>query len=215
VADENEPTPEIGLTGARFRGAHNGSRKRRARGAVPDVAESEAAEGDEWPAVGAPGARFDGAARRRRARGERAPGPEAMSPESTGLPPAQPGAAGPVPALVPTEQAEPAIQVPAAFRVRPYVITGGRTRAQIELALETLVSAGPRPTTEHHAVVELCRRPISVAEVAALTRLPIGVARVVVGDLATAGALVVHANGVRDVPDVAFLQRVLTGLRGL
>ncbi len=113
----------------------------------------------------------------------------------------------------PAEDLDPAF--PVSVRVRPYVLTGGRTRTDVELALETLVSAGPHPALEHHSIVELCRWPISVAEVAALLGIPIGVARVVIGDLVHAGSLIVHAHNVQDVSDLRFLERVLTGLRAL
>lgn len=206
MAVEGEDRSEIGLTGARF----GGSRRKRKAGAAPAEAQADPGGGDEWPAVGTTGARFGGGARRRRP-----PDPEPPAP-----PPA-PVAAPAVPAVVhwplpaATDPDPPSPDLPESIRVRPYVFTGGRTRGDIELELETLVSAGPRPTRDHQQVVDLCRRPISVAEVAARMGVPLGVARVVVGDLAARGALIVHATGVQDVPELAFLERVLTGLRRL
>lgn len=108
--------------------------------------------------------------------------------------------------------------------VRPYAWTGGRTRPVYDLAVETLVSVGPAgrelsriPQYEHRAVAELCREPRSVAEVAALLTLPLGVARVVIGDMASQGTVVVHqtASTSGDVPDLALMERVLSGLRRL
>jgi len=66
-------------------------------------------------------------------------------------------------------------------------------------------------------VADLCREPRSVAEVAALLKLPLGVARVVLGDMAGQGTVVVHetAGSSGDVPDMALMERVLSGLRRL
>jgi hypothetical protein len=74
--------------------------------------------------------------------------------------------------------------------------------------------------TTHHRrmIVDLCAHPRSVAEIAALLAVPLGVARVLLGDLAGAGAVVVHptAGSVGDgAPDLEFMRRVLVGLRNL
>ena len=217
--------PEVGLTGARFGGAR---RKRKPEPVArrvsswprtPVVAATTQLEAEEepeaeWPAVGTTGARFGGSRSRTHT-------------EESSPPPADLTAPQPIvasfgetavhwPLSRPSEPApEPAADGTVSVLVRPYVFTGGRTRARIELELETLVSAGPRPPQDNEAVVGLCRRPISVAEIAALMRVPLGVARVVVGDLADQGALIVHESAVQDVPDLAFLERVLTGLRRL
>jgi hypothetical protein len=108
--------------------------------------------------------------------------------------------------------------------VRPYAWTGGRTRPVYDLAIETLVSVGTAgrdpsriPQYEHRAVAELCREPRSVAEVAAMMSIPLGVARVLIGDMASQGTVVVHetASTSGDVPDMALMERVLSGLRRL
>jgi hypothetical protein len=108
--------------------------------------------------------------------------------------------------------------------VRPYAWTGGRTRPVYDLAIETLVSVGAAgrdpsriPQYEHRAVAELCREPRSVAEVAAMMSIPLGVARVLIGDMASQGTVVVHqtASTSGDVPDMALMERVLSGLRRL
>ncbi|MCA1671073.1 MAG: DUF742 domain-containing protein [Actinobacteria bacterium] len=106
--------------------------------------------------------------------------------------------------------------------VRPYSWTRGRTMARHELALEALISAtgwsleasaGP----EHHAILRLCSTPRAVAEVAALLSVPLGVARVLVGDMAEAGSVVVHhtAGSGDDAPNHALMQRVLSCLQRL
>ncbi|HEX6352958.1 DUF742 domain-containing protein [Actinophytocola sp.] len=131
----------------------------------------------------------------------------------------------------PEQSAERTVQLVrpwAGAMVRPYAHTGGRTRSSHNLAIEALVSTSGHPSdavldevlTTHHrrTIVDLCLQPRSVAEIAALLSMPLGVARVLLGDLATAGVVVVHptAGSVGDgAPDIAFMQRVLVGLRRL
>jgi hypothetical protein len=91
-------------------------------------------------------------------------------------------------------------------------LTHGRTRSVIDLPLEALITARFVAHTVASMIVELCRSPRSIAETAAVTGIPLGVARLLIGDLATAGALVVHrAAG----PDLDVLRRVLAGLQRL
>ena len=108
--------------------------------------------------------------------------------------------------------------------VRAYAWTGGRTRSNIDLEIETLVSANDQSRqsagilqAEHQRVVELCHSPRSVAEVAALMRLPLGVAKVLLGDMAERGLVDVHltASAGGDTPDLGLMERVLSGLRRL
>jgi hypothetical protein len=129
----------------------------------------------------------------------------------------------PPPVLAGSEEwSEPAA---SASVVRPYTWTRGRTSPVLDLAVETLVSTsehGPDravlgSSEEHRAVAELCRAPRSVAEVAALLSLPLGVARVLLADMADIGLVVVHrsANSSGDTPDMTLMERVLSGLRRL
>lgn len=106
--------------------------------------------------------------------------------------------------------------------VRPYSWTRGRTSSQVDLEVETLVSATGRPldpavSPEHRTILGLCVTPHSVAELAALLSMPLGVARVLLGDLAAAGSVAIHRTvGSADTaPDVALMQRVLAGLERL
>lgn len=110
------------------------------------------------------------------------------------------------------------------FVVRPYTWTGGRTRPVQDLALETLVftSDEGRDVTaicsaEHAAIAELCAEVRSVAEVAALLALPLGVARVLLADMIDTGLVNVHRNtlGLDSAPDLSLLERVLAGLHRL
>ena len=113
-----------------------------------------------------------------------------------------------------------------AFRVRSYVITQGRTRSSVDLPLETLVkvtsqgvSATPRLALERKQIVSLCSAPISIAEISAHLHLPLGVARVLVGDMAEQGLLhshkPQHATTGEQRPDLKLLERVLDGLQAL
>lgn len=111
---------------------------------------------------------------------------------------------------------------PAIAGVRPYVLTGGRTRVRMELRLESLVSATAgsgvtrTDTAERAAVLEVCVWPRAVSEVAALVAVPLGVARVLIDDLVTEGRLTVHGvSSAEDGPSVALMDRVLSGLRTL
>ncbi|MFE0465134.1 DUF742 domain-containing protein [Kitasatospora sp. NPDC058965] len=110
--------------------------------------------------------------------------------------------------------------------IRPFAMTGGRTRPRYELALEALVSSTveqDRLATllpEHQRICSLCAGEVkSVAEVSALLSLPLGVARILVADLAEAGLVAIHqpaAGGESgNQPDVTLLERVLSGLRKL
>jgi hypothetical protein len=112
----------------------------------------------------------------------------------------------------------------AAGRIRPYAWTRGRTRPAHEFAVETLVSTSEYGhdvaalvSVEHRAVAQLCRNPRSVAEVAALLSLPLGVAKVLLADMTDLGLVVVHdtASGAGDPDDRDLMERVLSGLRRL
>ena len=97
----------------------------------------------------------------------------------------------------PDEQGYPAEETAV---VRPYALTGGRTKANLTLELETLISVSDGAALrdlstvqyEHRSIMEECRTPRSVAEIAALLRVPLGVARVLISDAADAGLITVH-----------------------
>jgi Protein of unknown function (DUF742) len=110
-------------------------------------------------------------------------------------------------------------------RVVPvYAFTRGRTRSGgQELPLEALVTTTDLAAqhelalqVEWRAIVRLCTRPKSLVEIGAALRVPVGVARVLVSDLANAGYLVVHlplpahSDG---GPGHEILGRLLDGLR--
>jgi hypothetical protein len=112
---------------------------------------------------------------------------------------------------------EPALE---RRRVRPYAMTGGRTRpTHDDLEVEALVSTTsvgeptPKLTVEQRAIAALCHDLLSIAEVSAQLRLPLGVIRVLVGDMADEHLVIVYRPGhAGDRPDRALLERVLYGL---
>ncbi|MFF3001146.1 DUF742 domain-containing protein [Streptomyces sp. NPDC057950] len=124
---------------------------------------------------------------------------------------------------------EPRIRASSAPKpsglVRPYAMTGGRTRPSYELAIEALVSTaaslakvrGQPP--ESYRICVLCQEVKSIAEISALLSVPLGVTRILVGDLAQAGLVVVHQtrgdDGTGGQPNVTLLEKVLSGLRRL
>jgi hypothetical protein len=113
---------------------------------------------------------------------------------------------------------------PGSGRVVPaYLLTRGRTRSQgRELPLEALVTVTdlgreryPGLSRERRDILDLCARTTSVIEVAAHLRVPVGVARVLVGDLAAEGHLTVHLPAQEEGgPSAEILTRLLEGLRG-
>jgi len=111
------------------------------------------------------------------------------------------------------------------LRVRPYALTGGRVRSSTELALETIVRVTSRGETNSHElaterrqICQLCADPTSIVEVSAHLQLPLGVARVLVGDMVTDGFLECNATPAATPdsrPDLRLLERVLDGLQAL
>jgi len=107
--------------------------------------------------------------------------------------------------------------------VRPYTVTGGRTRSTADLPMETLVSISDAGRAragslrfERGDVIRLCASTQSVAEVSAHLKLPLGVARVLVGDLHAEGLLDVHMPvPAQTGPDADLLGKVLDGLQSL
>jgi hypothetical protein len=109
-----------------------------------------------------------------------------------------------------------------SFRVRPYALTGGRTRSNLDLPLETLVLCNARGrlvieqvSMEQRQILVMADNPISLAEIAAYLDVVIGATRVLVGDLVAAGFLDARTGGSTEQPDIKLLERVLDGLRSL
>jgi hypothetical protein len=115
---------------------------------------------------------------------------------------------------------------PSSSLVRPYSRTGGRTRPKRDLDIEALVSStvngreavtSPLLSPEHVSVIQLCQGTVSVAEIAAKLAVPLGVARVIIADMADLGLVEVGRTSAveGDERDPAFLRRVLSGLQRL
>lgn len=232
-----------GTAGRRLRQVEPGPAPDLTPAPAPDSASglNQADEADR-PVVGQVGARFPSAAARRLLtesdpRHEPDPRPVAGAGSDDGADGADGAVPGPVEAAAvdgPVDRAEAdsaewavdetdwGLPEPTYGLVRPYSWTGGRTTPCHEMAMETLISASGPPggrvvSPEHHAVLGLCATPRSVAEVAALLSVPLGVVRVILGDMAEAGSVVVHPRSGRadGTPDLALMQRVLHCLQRL
>ncbi|MBE8518532.1 DUF742 domain-containing protein [Amycolatopsis sp. H6(2020)] len=109
---------------------------------------------------------------------------------------------------------------------RPYAWTEGRTTPAVDIAVEALVetTADGRAEAVYQTssalaeVLELCVRPRSLMEIAALLALPLGVVRVLVSDLMQDNLVIVRDT----LSDTAtwgerhdLMERVLHGLRDL
>ncbi|MFF1272046.1 DUF742 domain-containing protein [Streptomyces marokkonensis] len=106
--------------------------------------------------------------------------------------------------------------------VRPFTLTGGRTRpSRADFTLITTVTAADpqpgtaaRPQPEHLRILRLCAEPVAVAEIAARLDLPVSVVVILLCDLLEAGRITVHPPHpvTRTTPDLDLLQKVREGL---
>lgn len=107
--------------------------------------------------------------------------------------------------------------------VRPYALTRGRTQAQgPALGLIDMVTAtGPRAGDarglgpEHRRLLAICQRPMAVADIASDTELPLGVVRVLLGDLRERGLIAIAGPAAEGSAAESVLRSVLDGLRAL
>ncbi|HEY9481661.1 MAG TPA: DUF742 domain-containing protein [Micromonosporaceae bacterium] len=121
---------------------------------------------------------------------------------------------------------------PTGALVRPYAVTRGRTRPRLDIAIEALVEttvrgrnndlrSGTAHVREHQYIASLCDgRLQSLAEIAARMQLPLGVARVIIADMAADGLVAVYEptsfdGDSNDSVGTELLERVLSGLRRL
>lgn len=106
--------------------------------------------------------------------------------------------------------------------VRPFTLTGGRTRpSRADFTLITTVTAvdpqpeaAARPQPEHTRILRLCAEPVAVAEIAARLDLPMSVVVIMLCDLLEAGRITVRPphHVTRTTPDLDLLQKVRDGL---
>ncbi|MCN9242879.1 DUF742 domain-containing protein [Streptomyces sp. RY43-2] len=119
----------------------------------------------------------------------------------------------------------PSDTVGPASAVRPFLLTAGRvapTASGRPIPVETQVVATPagldgldQLSFEQHDIVAACRRPQSIAEIAARLRLHLNVVRVLAEDLRAAGQLTVHVPHADVTHDASVLRRVIDGLRAI
>ena len=105
--------------------------------------------------------------------------------------------------------------------IRPYAMTGGRTLADSDISLEAQIQATARASQhlgayrwEAAKVVDLVQSPMALIEIAARLQIPIGVARVLVADLVSDGAVMLHTPE-KTQSFASLLERVLDGVRNL
>ncbi|MEU6371322.1 DUF742 domain-containing protein [Streptomyces sp. NPDC046931] len=106
--------------------------------------------------------------------------------------------------------------------VRPYTVSEGRTKPTCHFDLMTMVVAtGTTPRgnlgLDHTHVLELCRTPVTVAEIAGLTRMPATVIKVLLSDLVERGVVVTRPfnlvmQGANTAPDPELLEALRDGL---
>ncbi|GAA1934682.1 DUF742 domain-containing protein [Nocardioides hwasunensis] len=103
--------------------------------------------------------------------------------------------------------------------IRSYTITAGRTATTVDLAMEATLrlqagAEAPVLTPSAAQVLEVCDRR-SVAEVSALTKMPIGVTRVLLGDLIEQGLVRIQATITEKTSTDERLELIERTLRGL
>jgi len=115
--------------------------------------------------------------------------------------------------------------------VRPYAMTRGRTRptsgSDVDL-LDVVVTVADPPAApparamadarlnrEHRRILSHCRQPITVVDLASDLDLPVGVVRVLLGDLRQYGAVRVVATARGSVTNERLLRNVLDALQSL
>lgn len=110
------------------------------------------------------------------------------------------------------------------LRVRPYLTTGGRTEVDPRVRVDSTVMATGRidPSqirADHGQALDLCRRPASVAELAAQLGQTVQITKVLVSDLIGVNAVIMrdapHVTTRAHEPDLTILEAVLSGLRKL
>ena len=108
--------------------------------------------------------------------------------------------------------------------VRPYAVTKGRTQPRGEQPfglIDVVFATGERspahfrPGPEHRRILSLCRRPTPIADVIFEVDLPIGVVRVLLGDLAGEGMIRVIFTQSEPGTEQRLLRMVLDGLESL
>jgi hypothetical protein len=109
------------------------------------------------------------------------------------------------------------------FLVRPYAVTGGRTEPRYQLEIEAMVAVAHYQDRDLSVLSPECQAILglgggwrSVAEISAVLGMPLGVARILIADMAVEGLVRIHQlDHAQGRPDLNLLERVLSGLRKL
>jgi len=107
--------------------------------------------------------------------------------------------------------------------VRPYALTRGRTRPQgVTFGLIDMVTAAGAPASdalwlrpEHGRLLDLCQKPITVADLVSEIDLPLGVVRVLLGDLREQGLITLAETRGGQLAEESVMRSLLEGLRAL
>jgi Protein of unknown function (DUF742) len=108
--------------------------------------------------------------------------------------------------------------------VRPYALIKGRTLPSGGTTfglIDVVVATGERPPAhfrpgpEHRRILTMCRRPTPVVDLTSEIDLPLGVVRVLLGDLMDEGMVRIISAQRQHVPDQRLLRMVLDGLESL
>ncbi|WP_166354756.1 DUF742 domain-containing protein [Phytoactinopolyspora limicola] len=108
--------------------------------------------------------------------------------------------------------------------VRLYAVTAGRARSATEsydLMSTVQVVGGSTPhdpalSPEQRTILRLChRRAQTVTDIASESNLPLGVVRVLLGDLLSGGHIHISPPVPHQIPDTSILKEVIDGLRAL
>jgi len=110
-----------------------------------------------------------------------------------------------------------------AALVRSYTMTSGRAQGSVPLDLESMLQLTPKGLRgldglqfERAAIAGLCKEEIlSVAELSARLRLPIGVIRVIASDLIIDGFVEAYLPSLGMADDIDLISRLMDGVRAL
>lgn len=127
---------------------------------------------------------------------------------------------GPPPPAASQGGRSPAAPEASSTKVRPFLVTSGRTVTASSIPIEAQVLATPEGETvldaltfEYRDIVTLCTEPVAIAELAARLSLHLGVIRVLVTDLQQHGLVTTYVPEVDPTDDVDIILRVIDGLR--
>ena len=108
--------------------------------------------------------------------------------------------------------------------VRPYALTKGRTLPSggesfdlidVVVATSDRMPEHFRPGPEHRRLLSLCRLPTPIVDLTSEIDLPLGVVRVLLGDLISEGLVRVLSTQKQPATDQRLLRMVLDGLESL